>query len=447
LLRNATDMTDTDTDILIIGAGAAGLAAVADLARCGRRILLLEARDRIGGRICTQQAPDLAVPIEYGAEFIHGNALATMAVLRRSGKTAIVSTDTHFRLYNGELAARNDFFHEVQRSMRATAELKKKDVSFDTFLEQSQDLSAEARQYARMMAQGFDAADTSLASARAIVAEWTADMMSDDAPQSRPEGGYAALLAALASSLHEEGVRLQLQTPVREVRWSRGFVEVEGTYVGAPFRARARRAIITLPLGVLQQSADAPGAVRFSPPLDAKRAALQGLGSGPVIKLMLHFRSAFWEDLAGGRYRNAAFFHAPRADFQTFWTQLPLRAPLLVAWAGGPPAARLSACPPQAIVAQALSTVQSMFGQHYDVADALEGSYFHDWQQDPHARGAYSYVMVGGEAARSALGAALDGTLFFAGEATDAQGEAATVTGALESGTRAAREALASLGT
>jgi len=437
-------MTDTTADILIIGAGAAGLAAAAELAHSDRRVLLLEARDRIGGRIWTRHVPELAVPVEYGAEYIHGHALPTMAILRRGGSTAIESTDTHFRLRNGELTARNDFFHEVRCALRASSELERQDLSFDAFLEQSRELSPEARRYAKMMAEGFDAADTSRASARAIVAEWTADMMSDDAPQARPQGGYDALLATLAASLPSDAVRVQLQSIVRSVRWSEGLVEVEGTFIGKPFRASAPRAIITLPLGVLQESPDAPGAVRFSPALNEKRSALQGLVSGPVIKLMLHFSSAFWEEVDGGRYGNAAFFHAPNADFQTFWTQLPLRAPLLVAWAGGPKAARLStSVAPADIVAHALGALQSMFGERYNVAQALEGSYYHDWQHDPFARGAYSYVAVGADAARAKLAEPLCNTLFFAGEATDTQGETATVTGALQSGARAAREALA----
>jgi monoamine oxidase len=439
-------MTYAEADILIIGAGGAGLAAAAELAQSGRHVLLLEARDRIGGRMWTLHAPDLAAPIEYGAELIHGEALTTMAVLRRGGRTAIESTDTHFRLQDGELAARNEFFHEVQRAMRASSELERQDLSFDVFLEQSKDLSVEARRYAKMMAEGFDAADTRCASARAIAAEWTADMMNDDASQSRPQGGYDALVATLAGSLQSESLHLQLQTIVRSVRWSEGSVALEGTFLGRPFRASARRAIITLPLGVLQQPPDAPGAVEFSPALNEKRSALQGLASGPVIKVMLRFRSAFWEELDGGRYRNAAYFHAPNSDFRTFWTQLPVHAPFLVAWAGGPTAAHLSSSvAPADIVTRALSALQSMFGKRCNVTDAFQGAYYHDWQQDPFARGAYSYVKVGGAAARSALAAPLGDTLFFAGEATDTEGETATVTGALQSGVRAAREALAGL--
>jgi monoamine oxidase len=437
-------MQDSDCDVLIVGAGAAGLAAACELADSGRQVLIIEARDRLGGRIWTRQEPGLAVPIEYGAEFIHGHAPATIAVLQRAGKTAIESTDTHFRLKDGELAARNDFFHEVQQAMRENSELAANDLSFDAFLAQCKSLSPESRQHARMMAEGFDAADTSRASARAIVEEWTGDMLNDDAPQSRPQDGYAALLAPLASSLQHENMHLQMQSIVQEVRWSKGSVEVEGTFIGSPFRASARCAIITLPLGVLQLRPDAPGAVRFSPALETKRKALQGLASGPVIKLMLRFASAFWEKLDDGRYLNAAFFHAPSDDFQTFWTQLPARAPLLVAWAGGPRAERMSATlAAEDIVRDALATLQNMFGKNCDVTQELQAAYHHDWQQDSFARGAYSYVMVGGDDARGELATPIDNTLFFAGEATDNEGETATVTGALQSGTRAAREVLA----
>jgi monoamine oxidase len=437
-------MTNSESDVLIIGAGGAGLAAMSALADSGRKVLLLEARDRIGGRMWTQTVPGLAVPIEYGAEFIHGFAPATMAFLKKGGKTAIESTDTHWRLHAGELHKTNEFFHDVQRAMRASPLLAEQDLSFDDFLNQTPELSAEAREYAKMMAQGFDAADTSRASARAIAAEWTAQMMNDDAPQSHPLGGYDALLCTLADSLRQDNVRLQLQTPIHEVRWSKGAVEAHGTFIGKPFRASAARALITLPLGVLQLPPNAPGGVRFTPALTEKQAALQGLASGPVLKITLRFAHAFWEELDEGRYRDAAFFHAPQADFPTFWTQMPMRAPLLVAWAGGPRALRVANnAEPGEVVACAVAALQTMFGRRCNIERELEGAYYHDWQQDPFARGAYSYVTVGGGNARALLAKPLAHTLFFAGEATDTQGETATVAGALQSGLRAARELLA----
>lgn len=437
-------MSDSQSDVLIIGAGGAGLAAAAELADSGRKVLVLEARDRIGGRMWTQHVAGLAVPIEYGAEFIHGYAPATMAYLAKGGKTAIESSDTHWRLHDGKLQATNAFFHEVQKALRDSTVLAEKDLSFDDFLNQSEELSPAAREYAKMMAQGFDAADTSRASARAIAAEWTAEMLNNDAPQSHPLGGYDALLATLSDSLRNDNVRLRLQTAIHEVRWSKGAVEVAGTFIGKPFHASAARAIITLPLGVLQLPPNAPGAVRFSPQLTDKELALQGLASGPVLKITLRFACPFWEELDDGRYRDAAFFHSPQADFPTFWTQMPLRAPLLVAWAGGPRALRVANNADSGeVVGRAVAALQTMFGKRCHIERELEAAYYHDWQQDPFARGAYSYVTVGGGNARRQLAAPIADTLFFAGEATDTQGETATVAGALQSGARAARETLA----
>jgi monoamine oxidase len=193
---------------------------------------------------------------------------------------------------------------------------------------------------------------------------------------------------------------------------------------------------------VLQQPSTAPGAVRFTPALTAKRAPLEGLSSGPVIKLQLLFASAFWETLHDGRYRDAGFFHAPEAEFPTFWTAAPARAPLLVAWAGGPRAERLAAGAAAGdIVHKALASLELLFGKELDIAAELRAWYYHDWQQDPFARGAYSYLTVGAHDARAALAQPLDDTLFFAGEATEEEG--GTVAGALQSGTRAAHEVLA----
>ena len=155
----------------------------------------------------------------------------------------------------------------------------------------------------------------------------------------------------------------------------------------------------------------------------------------------MRFSSPFWQELHQGRYRNASFFHLPGGAIPTYWTPAPASAPLMVAWAGGPAAARLSAgTGVPALIEAALEGLQTLF-QSPDLGDELQAHYYHDWQSDPFARGAYSYVMVGGSEAPAELAKPLERTLFFAGEATDT-GEAATVTGALHSGLRAAREVL-----
>ena len=412
-------MARPQAEVIVIGAGAAGLAAAASLARAGRSVLVLEARSRIGGRCLTLRHPSLEAPVELGAEFIHGRPDATVALLKKMKTKAVESTRTQRMLWNGRLVAVDAFSaaRAAVQDFRAS-----RDLSFHAFLNR-RSLPPLTRTLATMMVQGFDAADPRKVSARDIAEEWGAEAIG--ASQARPRGGYGPLLEKLAGS----GARLQLQTAVREVRWRSGRVEVAGTFQGQPFRATAKRAIVTLPLGVLQS-----GAVRFSPALNEKRFALAKLASGPVIRVALVFASRFWEK----RFPDVAFFHSPAAPFPTFWTPLPMRAPLLTAWAGGPKAARLAGRGSHALVHLALQTVQRVLQQN----GSLAAAYVHDWRADPYARGGYSYVKVNGEGAREQLAAPLAATLFFAGEATNAEGESGTVGGALQSGERAAREAL-----
>jgi monoamine oxidase len=430
-------------DTIVIGAGAAGLAAAAQLGTSAHRVLLLEARDRIGGRICTRRESGLTAPIELGAEFIHGHAEVTRAWLARVGAAVIEVSEARSTLKNGAANSSGGTFASIQQAVRSQAALlAREDMSFDHFLEQHLTmLSGQERAYARMMAEGFDAADPARASARALVAEWTGDTLGN-VPQSRPEAGYAALLTALDAALAREHLRLRLGATVEHITWSPGSVEVRGRHLEAPFVVRGKRAIIALPLGVLQAPAGSPGAVDFDPPLADKRTALASLASGPVIKINLRFATPFWETLQAGVFREVSFFHvAADAPFRTFWTQAPVHAPLLVAWAGGPRAERLAAAGSGgAIVALAIQSLEQLFGAQAGIAEQLESFYWHDWQQDPFARGAYSYVLVGGSGARALLGQPLQDTLFFAGEATDTADEAGTVAGALQSGLRAARE-------
>lgn len=358
--------------------------------------------------------PGLAVPVELGAEFIHGRPKATLALLQRGCIPGVDSTRTQRFVDRGRLRP-IDAFAEAQKAMRATAVLKKQDLSFEEFLKSRKNLSPVTRTFATMMVQGFDAADPALVSARDIADEWQSAL---GASQMRPQGGYGPLLEFLAKDLS-----IRLRTVVREIRWQRRSVEIAGV--------RARQAVITLPLGVLQS-----GAVRFLPELKEKNSSLAKLASGPVIRVAMRFRDAFWNE----RCPNVAFFHSPHAAFPTFWTPLPMRAPLLTAWAGGPKAARLTGSSKKELLRHALASVRSVFGRIPDP----EAAYVQDWQADPFARGGYSYVRVGGEGARELLQKPLEGTLFFAGEATNTEGEAGTVGGALQSGYRAARELLKS---
>lgn len=428
-------------DVLIVGAGMAGLAAAGALRQGGCSVLILEARDRVGGRVWTRHEPDLTAPVEMGAEFVHGRVPEALGLLQAAGKAALAISGTRWHLRNGQLESRNgDLFEEIRAALERSRALEKPDVPFATFLDRSlqEGLSPEACQLARTFVEGFDAADPARVSTHFVAREWGSGGMLDDV-QFRPADGYSSIVAALAGELGRDRIRLQLQTQVQRIRWVRGEVNVEATTLGEPFSARANRAIVTLPLGVLQ----AQDSVQFVPALAAKREALAGLASGPVLKLGLRFRKAFWEELEDGRYRDASFFHSPSTPFPTFWTSLPLRAPLLTAWVGGPKAAALSEHRPEQIVREALGSLAGLFGRAPAEGLELEASYLHNWQRDPLSRGAYSYVLAGGGNARRLLAAPLEETLFFAGEATEE--DAATVPSAIRSGLRAAREVKASM--
>lgn len=409
-------------DVIVIGAGAAGLAAAAELARAGRSVLVLEARSRIGGRCWTRRMAGIDIPVELGAEFLHGEAKSTHAMLRQAKLAAVNSVRVQGNFDGRRLRPGNSFI-EARRAVEGA--VLAKDVSFDRFLA-GRRLPAKTKAAARMMVQGFDAADPARVSARSIIEEWDEDG-AFGAMQPRPEGGYGALMGWLARDVVASGAGLQLESVVRELRWKRDAVRVSGTFLGKPFTVRASQAVIALPLGVLQA-----GAVRFAPALSAKRPALRKLASGPVIRVAMRFHDAVWEKRAPG----VSFFNSPQASFPTFWTPLPMRAPLLTAWAGGPKAAKLSGLSTRRLIGEALGCVQRIFPDAR-LADAI----VQDWRQDPYARGGYSYTLVGGEGARDQLAAPLNNTLFFAGEATDAD-EAGTVAGALRSGQRAARELL-----
>jgi monoamine oxidase len=168
---------------------------------------------------------------------------------------------------------------------------------------------------------------------------------------------------------------------------------------------------------------------------------------GYAIKVVLWFRTAFWERIHDGRYHDGAFFRCEGQPFGAYWTQFPVRSELIVAWAAGPKAIALAGGSQSELVDNALAGLGALFRDPALVRTEFEGGVVHDWSRDPFARGAYSYVAVGGGDARAGLAAPLDDTLFFAGEATSSDGQGGTVNGALETGERAAREAAAALAT
>jgi monoamine oxidase len=203
---------------------------------------------------------------------------------------------------------------------------------------------------------------------------------------------------------------------------------------------------------VLQQKSSARGAVRFVPPLpEEKQNAIQKIPMGHVFRIVLVFRDRFWEglDIPGTNAHEDSgqlgFIHRPDAVVPTWWTLLPLHAPVLVGWAGGTGAERLAGKSEAEFVSEALGSLKRIFGaSETSLQKILLRSYIHDWNIDPFSRGSYAYLPVDGLAAQQALARPIQRTLFFAGEATSV-GHIGTVHGAIESGQRAAKEILSDL--
>lgn len=437
-------MTRRRVDALVLGAGAAGLAAARDLSQAGLELVVLEARDRIGGRVHTLHDPNWPVPVELGAEFIHGEAKETFAIARAAALKIDELPEDHLLAHGGRFSSAVDFWAKVEETIAdlgRTMRGRRGDISFIDYLE-GRKLPTDLRQMLLLYVEGYHASHADRISAR-----WLAAGGNDDSAgkQFRLPSGTDAILRWLRDGLEPERVELRLNTVATAVRWKRREVIVEAATGGGrqldPFRARA--AIVTVPLPVLKAKA-----LPVHPEPPALDRALRSLEAGHVFKIVLRFRSAFWEEAAFVRRlgRPLNFLHSREAEVPTWWTALPGHAPVLTGWAGGRQAEELLDQGEATRLERALSALSGVLGVPRRLIDELlESSSHHDWRSDPFSRGAYTYVGVGGLAAQKAFARPVEGTLFFAGEATDVS-QTGTVAGALASGRRAAAQVLHSLG-
>jgi monoamine oxidase len=426
-------------DAIVIGAGAAGLAAARTLAEAGRSTHIVEARDRIGGRVWTQPLDGFPLPVEVGAEFVHGRPPATWDALQEAGLVAYDVGGDWWRRRGRHLRRAGE--RDDPNAVMSRLKIRRTDESFaDALLANADRMPRADLALARSFVEGFDAAHVELVSARSIAQEQEGLGNVGEEPQSRVLQGYGALVEWLRDGALRVGATLRLSWPVRSIRWERGKVTVSGLQGSL----RASAAIVTLPVGVLQHSD-----VELEPDVPRIRSAVSLLGAGSATKVVLAFRESFWERGVPRAKRDFAgfgFLFDPSGPLPTWWSSLPLRVPVLTGWAGGPKSDALSGLVEGEVIDRAIASLAELSGvPERRLASMLVAGRCHDWQSDPWSRGAYSYVRVGGARARGDLARPVEGTLFFAGEAADTGDQASTVAGAIASGRAAAKAALRAL--
>jgi monoamine oxidase len=439
-------------EVLIVGAGAAGLAAAHALHEAGVDILVLEARDRLGGRIWTVRETG-TLPIELGAEFVHGRASGLDSLVNAASLTRIDIGGHRFRVGSHQLRAFDDFWERVDRVMRRLDPRGRRDRSFQDFLDDKPGgrRLASDRRMVRQFVESFHGADARLISASVLAESGSPGNDVHERLLGRIAGGYDQVIEWLAGPLRD---RIRLRSPVTAVEWEPGGVSatIAGSAPQKPRGVAARAAIVTVPLGVLQASGASDGAIRFVPALRQKYDALSQLASGAAIRVVLHVKERFWSNDQFAKHHRVpeletmSFVHTPDDDFPTWWTAYPALAPILVGWCGGPRARELTNLTADDIVDRAVGALARQIGlPRRRLRRLVTAAWTHDWENDPYARGVYSYQVVGGRLAPAALARPLDRTLFFAGEATDASGATGTVHGAIATGRRAAAQVMRAL--
>ncbi|MCB8820380.1 flavin monoamine oxidase family protein [Microvirga rosea] len=401
-----------DLDVVIIGAGAAGLTAAKVLRQAGRTVEVLEARSRIGGRAHTDQS--LGASFDAGAHYIHwAERNPWREIAQELAVPLHEEGDGGFRIFrNGtplpetERRRRRAAYRDLETLLEATGSI---DGSFaDAVQGKAQDL-ADAAGGITLLALGEEPGRVSVQDYDQL---WSGDDLI-------PAGGYGMLVARYGAD-----VPVRLNMPVKHLRWGEGRVEAE-TPSGV---VTARTAIVTVSVGVLQAES-----LRFSPSLPADTLrALGGLHMGALTKIALRVdRSRFGaveaSDLADIDSRNET------TSFE-FW---PDGQEIVLAYLGGDHARDICRDGERAATEYAIERLATMVGNR--IRETVRGGRLAAWWSDPYALGSYSIVTPGHLAARQNLRAPLGEQVWFAGEAS-AGGGAMTVGGASLEGERAARE-------
>lgn len=420
-------------DLIIIGAGACGLVAARELTREGKKVIIAEARDRVGGRIYSFTGEGFSEPMEAGAEFIHGDLPITINLLREAGITFQSMEGETYRIKKSEIQKSEEFIEGLRTIISKMNELKQ-DISLGSFIDiyLNDEKYETARQSLKKFVEGYDAADIYKVSTLSLKEEWTGGGTS--VPYIIPHG-YGQLIEYLEEEVRAEGEIIHLSAVVKEVHWEKGLAKVitanEKTFT-------ASKVLITVPLGVLQSDGEMESFIRFTPEIPQIIDAAQSIGFGPVIKVLIEFRKAFWVEK---QTMPDLGFVISDAEVPVWWTRHPAERPLLTGWLGGPEAEKFKNRNDEEILNHAINSLSYIFKiSNTDIEDLIVAKKVVNWVSDPYSRGAYGYDTLASGLAKKTLNQSIENTVFFAGEAVSEKSPIGTVEAALASGMEAGRK-------
>lgn len=428
-------MEQNSYDVIVIGAGAAGLIAGWELVQVGKKVAVIEARNRVGGRIHTIQDSNFAMPIELGAEFVHGKLEPTQLLLKKANAEYYKVSGEIWEKQEGQLKELKDFVEDYSDLNKKFDELKT-DLSVASFIHNYlvEDKYEDLRFTLKNYVEGYYAGDTSRVSTFALREEMTT---SDDV-QFRVEGGYEKLVNFLYNNGLEKGCTFFLNNPVQSINWRKDQVVVETDNQ----KFKAKKVLITVPIGVLQSEK-----INFTPAINSKIDAIKQLGYGPAIKTILQFEDNFWanKELTQQKDLSKLSFIFSDAIIPTWWTQYPKKIGIITGWSGGPFADRLKGLEDPQIVQEALRSLSYIFNiDLIHLQQKLKGWQVANWSNDPYSCGAYSYQVVNGSTAIRIAKEPIEQTIFFAGEGLYDNTQIGTVNAALVTGRETAHQIIAS---